>query len=437
MGGVISVLRIFSKSMAVDSSQIQIRLVTKLPNLAVPDVPITVPFNIEAKGLSKLVAELLKESGHEETFDLDFVVNGELLRLPLGSFLADRGVSVELCSEVEYVSRHPTPEPYKSVRHDDWVAAVHAHPNGKWVATGCYDNSIHIWSVAGKHLDVIEGHSGPVKCVEWLGASDEGRELLISCSQDQTVMCSAWGGEKSKTTSRWVGRGHERAVDSVAVHKNGKQIASGGWDNMLKIWNMDADGTESEEGHPKSAKRDKSAIPTRTPRLTLTGHTEAVSRTQWLADSVATAAMDHTLRLWDVEKGIHSTSVQGHKAFLDADWKEDATVVAASADRHIRLYDTRVKDSSAVQSTFSAASGWVSSVRWSKTEERLFASGGYDNTLRLWDTRSPKAALYEMRGHTDKVLAIDWSCPGLLISGGADNNVKILRTFDRIAADGC
>ena len=33
-----------------------------------------------------------------------------------------------------------------------------------------------------------------------------------------------------------IGRGHERSIECVDVDKNASFLATGGWDNMLKIW---------------------------------------------------------------------------------------------------------------------------------------------------------------------------------------------------------
>lgn len=43
---------------------------------------------------------------------------------------------------------------------------------------------------------------------------------------------------------------------------------------------------------------------------------------------------------------------------------------------------------------------------------------------------SPKAPLYNMTGHDEKVLAVDWSVPQYLLSGGADNHLKIFQYKD-------
>jgi len=49
---------------------------------------------------------------------------------------------------------------------------------------------------------------------------------------------------------------------------------------------------------------------------------------------------------------------------------------------------------------------------------------------------SPKGPLYDMSGHNDKVLAVDWSIPRYILSGAADNDLKIFRSAN-ISVNGC
>lgn len=67
----------------------------------------------------------------------------------------------------------------------------------------------------------------------------------------------------------------------------------------------------------------------------------------------------------------------------------------------------------------------MSSVCWSSHDEHLFVSGGYDDCAKMWDSRSPKASLYDLVGHQGKVLTVDWSNPSVLISGGGDNSIHV------------
>lgn len=82
-----------------------------------------------------------------------------------------------------------------------------------------------------------------------------------------------------------------------------------------------------------------------TPVLTLKGHKECVSASVWTdSNEICTSSWDHTLKLWDAELGGMKSEIVGNKSFFDADWSLlNRTVVTASADRHVRLYDFRSK----------------------------------------------------------------------------------------------
>lgn len=62
--------------------------------------------------------------------EFDFLICGEFLRVPLIEHVHERSLSTEATIDVEYVEKHPAPEPQDCLMHDDWVSAVHGHE--KW-----------------------------------------------------------------------------------------------------------------------------------------------------------------------------------------------------------------------------------------------------------------------------------------------------------------
>jgi len=61
---------------------------------------------------------------HCREIDFDFLVCGEVLRVPLSDHLEEHSVSSEGTVDVEYFERVPAPEPHDCLLHDDWVSSV-------------------------------------------------------------------------------------------------------------------------------------------------------------------------------------------------------------------------------------------------------------------------------------------------------------------------
>lgn len=47
---------------------------------------------------------------------------------------------------------------------------------------------------------------------------------------------------------------------------------------------------------------------------------------------------------------------------------------------------------------------------------------------KLYSFYSSKAPIYDLQGHEDKVMAVDWSNPEYIVSGGADNSVRVFKS---------
>ena len=49
-----------------------------------------------------------------------------------------------------------------------------------FILSGCYDNTVNIWTTEGEKLLTIPGHSGPIKSVAWVSVGD-GNSSFIRC----------------------------------------------------------------------------------------------------------------------------------------------------------------------------------------------------------------------------------------------------------------
>ena len=101
-----------------------------------------------------------------------------------------------------------------------------------------------------------------------------------------------------------------------------------------------------------------------------------------------------------------------------------------------------VADAAAITLPLAAAhSAPVSAVRAHPSSAHLFASASHDGSVKLWDARSPKAALFALSrppaasgeaagkgAEKEKVLALDWTSDGQAIaSGGEDKRLTLHR----------
>ncbi|KAK7027301.1 WD repeat-containing protein 12 [Halocaridina rubra] len=421
-----------------------VKFITKQEQYAVPGASVSIPADIDGAGLNKVIQTFLKKSGATIGSDFpqfEFIVKGQFLVGPLKKQLDEDDISLEKVIEIEYLKQQPPPTPKDSLQHDDWVASLQC--TDKWLLTGCYDNTLHLWDAEGLHAGkgekahtlTIPAHKAPVKAVAWVHTNSPTK-TFVSASIDQTAVVWVWQSDTNTVECVSECRGHSQSVECIAVSPSTKRFATGSWDNLLKIWSLsrkplpeeEEEAADDDDEQDRKKMRGSTKKPEKkTPIMTLAGHSESVGSAVWMSDEeVITGSWDHSLRIWDLEIGGLRQQFNSNCAIFSVSWSPiNGTILTSSADKFIRLYDARISDGSIVQQKYVSHTKWVPSVKWSAVAEHLFVSGGYDNVIKMWDSRRPKAPLYDLTGHSDKVLAVDWSNPKFIVSGSADCTAKV------------
>uniref|UniRef100_A0A0D2XTA0 Nephrocystin 3-like N-terminal domain-containing protein n=1 Tax=Fusarium oxysporum (strain Fo5176) TaxID=660025 RepID=A0A0D2XTA0_FUSOF len=253
-----------------------------------------------------------------------------------------------------------------------------------------------VWNMAtGAEEQTFEGHSGSVNSVAF---SNDGKRIA-SGSYDNTV--KVWNmatGAEEQTFE-----GHSGSVNSVAFSNDGKRIASGSYDNTVKVWNM-ATGAEEQ---------------------TFEGHSGSVNSVAFSNDGkrIASGSYDNTVKVWNMATGEEELTLEGHtQSVSSVAFSNDGKLIASgSVDETIKIWNVAIGEE---EQTLEGHRDWVASVAFSNDGKRI-ASGSYDNTVKVWNMKTGAEEL-TLEGHTQSVRSVAYSNDGKLIASGSyDNTIKI------------
>ena len=196
---------------------------------------------------------------------------------------------------------------------------------------------------------------------------------------------------------------------AIAFSPDGKTLASGGADKVIRIW----DATAGKDKFIKVTKEQK----------TLTGHTGEVRALAFGPQGLVSAGADKQVITWDVAAGKQTKVFKEHTSAVQslALAPDGKTMASASADQTIFISDG-VKTLHAVKT-----SGIVTALAFAPDGKTL-ASGETEResgTIRFWDTATGKAQGNPLH-HAATVFALAYvPQTKLLASAGKDNIVRL------------
>ena len=132
------------------------------------------------------------------------------------------------------ISVHRVEKSRYETRRYKWPAAcltVNFSGNGRFLATGMADGSLHFWNRSTGKDSQMRGFDGKLDLV---GFSDNSRYLASSAGHE--VVLWDFGGKGPEGTRPIVLNGHTERVDSFAWQPGGEHLVSGGRDWRVSLW---------------------------------------------------------------------------------------------------------------------------------------------------------------------------------------------------------
>jgi murein L,D-transpeptidase YafK len=240
--------------------------------------------------------------------------------------------------------------------------------------------------------------------------------------------------------------GYSKAVNAVAVSPSGRQAASGGKDNFLRLWDLptglllrtfdaetnainsvafSADGqrllTGDNDGHVWLWE-----LASARPVLMMEGHTAEVRAVAFAPDGrrILSASADKTIKLWDASAGGIIQTLEGHSddvlsAVFSADGRR---ILSGGKDKTARLWDA---ESGQLLKTFREEGGEEVTAVALSDDGQYALSAGKDKTIRIWDAATG-ALQKTLSGHEDTLLSATFSQGGeYILSASRDNTVRL------------
>ena len=244
---------------------------------------------------------------------------------------------------------------------------------------------------------------------------------------------------------------HQSSIYSVDFSPDGKTIASGSYDNTVRLWEVSTGkelavfkingGSAFSVAFSPNGKTIAAGLQDDTVRLldistgnelaVFNGHSFYVSSIAFSPDGkiIASGSHDNTVRLWEISTGNELAVLKAHTNDINsvAFGPKGKILASGSADHTVRLWEVPTGNELAV---FKGHSSPVLSVDFSP-EGLTIASGSDDHTMRLWEV-STGNELSVFKGHSSPVLSVDFSPEGHTIaSGSGDNTLRLWEVSTR------
>jgi WD40 repeat protein len=132
--------------------------------------------------------------------------------------------------------------------HLGGAKSVQFSPDGNWLASGGADKTAKLWDVSKDKPELqhkFESHEGSVNAVAF---SPDGKQLGAGTGvPKKSGTIHVWDTASGKAAFKL--EGHEDVVTCLVFHPTTNHLASGGADNLIRVWDLKEKMQQYTDGH--------------------------------------------------------------------------------------------------------------------------------------------------------------------------------------------
>jgi WD40 repeat protein len=307
--------------------------------------------------------------------------------------------------------------------HSDSILSVAISPDGKILASGSRDRTIKLWNLTtGELLTTLTEHKSPVLAVDF---SPDGQTLASASNMEfQDGNIKLWDVRTLRVRQTLGSSLVALRTSCVAFSPDGQTLATAHFDAAIRLWHLSS-GKELR---------------------TLRGHGWDVNSVTFSRDGrfLVSGGVDGAIMIWNWRNGERIRTLNRPDDFLSSmlSWFDRSVgsirSVAISPDGEtiasggssigdngvfnppIKLWNTNTETDLRILTGHTAS---VNAIAFSPTE-KIIASGGEDNTIRIWNYQTGE--LIQTLEPQSLVNSLAFSPHGkILVSGTDDSQIRI------------